>query len=87
MDRVVQAVVVSIVRFVDGAFPGWVECVLRDAQGVSWTFVEKVPVVSAHPLDSASTYPQRGLIACEVTGDDSTGTQFGPNRHVATVGS
>jgi hypothetical protein len=38
-----HSVSVDITKFVDAAQPGWVECVLRDAHGVAWTFVEKVP--------------------------------------------
>ena len=59
-------VAVEIVRFSDPAQPGWVECVLRDAAGRVWTFVEKVPVVSQAMLDERSAYPQPGVIACEI---------------------
>jgi len=61
-----NSVAVDITRFVDSAQPGWVECVLRDAHGVTWTFVEKVPVVTTESLSELSTYPRRGLLACEV---------------------
>ncbi len=57
---------VQIVRFTDGAQPGWVACVLRDASGRAWEFVEKVPVVTTVSLDEFSVYPQPGTIACEV---------------------
>jgi len=61
-----NSVAVDITRFVDSAQPGWVECVLRDAHGVTRTFVEKVPVVTTESLSELSTYPRRGLLACEV---------------------
>ena len=59
---------VQIVRFTDAAFPGWVACVLHDASGRAWEFVEKVPVVTTAPLDGSSVYPQPGVVACEVVG-------------------
>ena len=59
-------VAVEITRYVDASFPGWVEVVLRDARGSAWTFVEKVPVVSAESLTSASSFPRSGAITCEV---------------------
>ena len=57
---------VQIVRFTDPAQPGWVACVLRDASGRAWEFVEKVPVVTTASLDEYSVYPQPGVIACEI---------------------
>lgn len=57
---------VQITRYVDDHFPGFVECVLVDAHGVSHTFVEKVPTVIADSLSAASTYPCNGEIECEV---------------------
>jgi hypothetical protein len=60
------AVAVSIVAFVDPAQPGFVRCVLRDAFGTEYAFVEKVPVVSLDDLDSHSRYPRPGSIECEV---------------------
>ena len=60
------AVRVNISRYVDESFPGWVECTLVDAYGYDHVFVEKVPVVTKAHLDSASSYPQSGVIACVV---------------------
>ncbi len=59
---------VNISRYVDGSFPGWVECTLVDAFGYDHVFVEKVPVVTKDYLDAASSYPQFGVIACVVLG-------------------
>ena len=59
---------VDISRYVDGSFPGWVECTLVDAYGDDHVFVEKVPVVTKAHLDAASSYPQSGVIACVVLG-------------------
>ena len=57
---------VDIMRYTDDSQPGWVECYLTDAHGHRWSFVEKVPIVTAAYLDAASNYPQPGVIACEV---------------------
>jgi hypothetical protein len=59
------SVAVEITRYVDMSFPGWVELVLHDARGAVWTFVEKVPVVSAEGIDESSSFPRAGAIACE----------------------
>jgi hypothetical protein len=56
--------VVQIERFVDEHFPGFVECVLIDADGVRHEFVEKGPVVSTNDLRIDSRYPQPGFIGC-----------------------
>lgn len=57
---------VEIIRFVEGGCPGWVECLLSDAEGSPHRFVDKVPVVSDENLLESSSYPCKGLIACEV---------------------
>ena len=57
---------VTIVAFINEAFPGWVECELVDARGRTWKFHEKVPVVSTEDLWIASEYPQQCLIRCTV---------------------
>lgn len=57
---------VQIVRFSDPSFPGWVECVLRDASGREWLFSDKVPVFTESHLGAASTYLQPGDVACEI---------------------
>jgi hypothetical protein len=59
---------VEIVRYADDSYPGWVEFYLIDVHGRRWSFVEKVPIVTEALLDASSTYPQPGLIACEVVG-------------------
>ena len=59
---------VQIVRFTDDAFPGWVACVLRDASGRAWEFVDKVPVFTTALLDEDTVYPQPGVVACEIIG-------------------
>jgi hypothetical protein len=60
------ALVVEISRFVDAAFPGFVECVLIDANGQSHRFIEKVPYISKQSLSVTSVYPCPGLIDCEI---------------------
>lgn len=51
------SLVVQIERVVDDQFPGWVGCLLTDADGVRHEFVEKGPVVSTGELMSGSLYP------------------------------
>jgi hypothetical protein len=57
---------VRIVRFVDGHFPGWVECELVDAGGRRHIIIDKVPVLSDKDLDADSEYPTAGSVPCEV---------------------
>jgi hypothetical protein len=60
---------VAVTRYVsDEPQPGIVECEFHDACGRRWSFVEKVPIVSAEYLAAASRYPQPGVIACEIAG-------------------
>ena len=60
------SILIQIVRFVDNNFPGWVECLLTDAESQVHSFIEKAPVVSLDPLTSTSTYPRGGFIPCMV---------------------
>jgi hypothetical protein len=60
---------VELARFVDDWQPGFVECELVDATGRRWIFCEKAPIVSSAALDSKSSYPTPGLIACTVLAD------------------
>ncbi|MDN2710165.1 hypothetical protein O0880_12120 [Janthinobacterium sp. SUN118] len=62
----VASLSVQIERHVDDAFPGWVACVLIDANGKQHAFTEKVPMVSAADLQADSSYPQPGHIDCIV---------------------
>lgn len=48
--------------------PGIVECEFFDAHNRRWRFVEKIAIVSAEYLDARSSYPQTGVIACEIVG-------------------
>ena len=57
---------VQIVRFTDPAFPGWAACVLRDASGRAWEFIDKASVFTTAPLGESTAYPQPGAVACEV---------------------
>ena len=59
-------VAVRIIRFIDPYQPGVVECELVDAENRTHTFVDKVPIFTDAQLDSSSTYPQPGVIGCEV---------------------
>jgi hypothetical protein len=66
--------VVSIVRFVDEAFPGWVEGEFADAAGGRHTIIDKVPIFTSELLEKNSLYPRSGSISCEIltqwAGDD-----------------
>ena len=58
---------VSVLRYIsDDPQPGIVECELQDANGHRWLFVEKTAIVSMANLDAKTSYPQPGVIACEV---------------------
>jgi hypothetical protein len=60
-----QAVRVTITRYVDDDQPGWVEAHLTDARGKEWVFIEKVPILTSTDLHAGSCYPQPGVIACQ----------------------
>lgn len=72
-EPTVCIVAVEIVRLVDAHHPGWVEAVLTDAAGQTWSFVDKAPVFTEANLNAQSSYPQPGVLACtlmpEETGD------------------
>jgi len=57
---------VQIVRFVDSAFPGWVECEFVDAEGRQHIFKDKIPIFTVELLDADSKYPAPGVVACEI---------------------
>jgi hypothetical protein len=57
---------ISITRWVDDAFPGFVECEFVDVSGVRHTFVDKVPVVTADPIDSSASFPLSGSVVCTI---------------------
>jgi len=60
---------VTITRYIsDEPQPGIVECQFSDAHGRQWSFVEKTAIVSAENLDAGTSYPQPGVIACEIIG-------------------
>lgn len=61
-----ENVAVQIVRFVDGNFPGWVECELTDADGRRHLIRDKVPMFTTELLDAESSYPTTGEMECEV---------------------
>jgi len=74
----VLGIKVKILRYIsDDPQPGIVECQLEDANGNRWLFVEKTAIVSAAHLDAKTSYPQPGIIACEVVrrGRDSAGRE------------
>jgi hypothetical protein len=62
----VSAISALIIRYTDDAQPGWCECQFTDAWGHEWTFVDKVPIFTSSLLDATSSYPQPGIIACQI---------------------
>ena len=72
---------IEIMRFVDSHQPGFVECSITDAWGSKHLFVEKVPMVTGDALSESSSYPQRGMVACEVL----RRWRDPHNREIATV--
>src|SRR5260221_13359436 len=63
---VMHKLTVQIVRFVDSAFPGWVECELTDTEGRRHILRDKVPIFTVQDLDADSIYPTQGDIFCKV---------------------
>ena len=61
-----HALTVLVVRFVDGGFPGFVECELMDAEGHLHRFVDKVPMLMNGEYDAESKYPTPDSLRCEV---------------------
>jgi hypothetical protein len=57
---------VDIVRFVEAYQPGIVSCEFWDAQCHRHEFVGKVDYFTAESLHEDSSYPQAGVIPCEV---------------------
>lgn len=57
---------VSIARFVDEHFPGFVECEISDVDGVRYLIEDKVPIFTTENLWSDSTYPAEGTVGCEI---------------------
>jgi len=57
---------VQVEGFIDDHFPGFVKCVLIDADGLRHEFIDKVPVVSTANLRSDSIYPQPGYLGCTI---------------------
>ncbi|MEU5825978.1 hypothetical protein ABZ798_33520 [Streptomyces sp. NPDC047803] len=73
---------VEAVRWVDNAFPGWIEVQFSDAGGTRRSLVDKAPVFSsAEDLGPFSDYPLAVSVACVVVetataalGDDAVVT-------------
>src|SRR4029077_3785066 len=58
---------VSVLRYVsDEPQPGIVEFQLEEANGHRCLFMDKTAIVSTASLDAQATYPQPGIIACEI---------------------
>ena len=61
---------VEVLKIVDTDSPGWVECILIDAAGTEWRFVEKVPVVLDAHESHLEFLPRPGVLACEIVRRD-----------------
>jgi hypothetical protein len=62
----VMVLKIQIVRYLDGHFPGWVECEFLDAENHRHTLVERVRVISTQWFGPGASYPQAGGVACEI---------------------
>ncbi|UJR81268.1 hypothetical protein [Sandaracinus amylolyticus] len=71
--NVTTGIEVTITRFVDAEFPGFVECRLVDAAGMEHLFVEKLPVVASEGVSADGPYPQPGVIACTIVAERTDG--------------
>lgn len=65
----------TVTRWVDDAFPGWVEVELAEADGTVTTLVDKAPVVTDRHLTAETAYPLAVALDCAVVGRerDETG--------------
>jgi hypothetical protein len=61
-----HALAIQVIRFVDGDYPGWVECELVDADGCRHTIIDKVPMLLSGDFDAESKYPIPSALRCEV---------------------
>jgi hypothetical protein len=59
-------VIVQIVRFVEEHQPAIVACELVDAEGHTYTFIDKDAIFTKEWLTAESEYPQAGKIRCEI---------------------
>jgi hypothetical protein len=69
------------VRWVDDAFPGFVEAVLTDAAGQEHRLIEKPPVLGDDPLTPNTDYPTTVRVPCDVLGEMADGTVEVALRH------
>jgi hypothetical protein len=62
----IESLMVKIIRFVDSHQPGMVECEFSDADGRRHNITDKAPIFTTASLDVYGSYPQMGLLRCEV---------------------
>ena len=56
----------KITKFIDEINPGFVECQFVDANGLTQSFNDKVPIFTTKMIDKNSNYPVDGIIGCEI---------------------
>ncbi len=61
-----KAIRVNITSFISDDQPGFVECKFNDAWDNEHVVQDKAPILTDKYLDANSTYPQDGVIACEI---------------------
>ncbi|MEQ1554734.1 MAG: hypothetical protein ABL929_11175 [Ferruginibacter sp.] len=61
-----KAIKIKITSFISNDQPGFVECKFYDALNIEHIVQDKVPIVTEKNLDMDSSYPQEGVIACEI---------------------
>ena len=58
---------VQIIRYVSREpQPGIVACEFTDAENRTHTLIDKVPIFSVSDLNEADSYPQPGLVRCDI---------------------
>lgn len=61
---------IQVLRVTDHSFPGWVECLLVDAQREKHFFIVKIPyLASDDEITPKSDFPKDGVIRCELAGE------------------
>jgi hypothetical protein len=55
---------ISIVRFIDESFPGFVACQFTDFDGHVHTLIDKIPIFTSEDLWWDSEYPRPAEVQC-----------------------
>lgn len=69
MTTAVPTVRGAVNRWIDTAFPGWVEVVFTEVNGNTVAVIGKLPVIGVD-VDDTTTFPFDADIACEVLSEE-----------------